>query len=324
MWSSRYKPGITGVVVGVSDANIQEIKANLETLQTSDVFCLPADVREDMYLKSSPGYIKSRFVLLLNPVYYCNLNCKGCRNFSPLAKPGSISDFATIQRDILRLKEIGIDYFWRIFISGGEPTLHPDIFKILELCRVEYPKAVVELVTNGILLKTYTDEKWEILRKLDITISMSNYPSLGSTFKDVLKKIDEHGLDKIRLDHELNKKYDNKNRQFVKWHFNMEKTAPPYTFFNCKRFIGRTSIALDNGKLFPCRTMVHSKHFANYFDKNLEILPDDCLDIYDSHITAEDIFRYAIKRYPFCGYCDMEKNALFPWGVSEKKIEEWT
>jgi hypothetical protein len=68
--------------------------------------------------------------------------------------------------------------------------------------------------------------------------------------------------------------------------------------------------------------MAFSKYFSNYFGKGLKITDSDYLNL--SNTTANEIFVFCIKRYPFCGYCDMEKNKLFPWSISEKKIEEWT
>ena len=82
---------------------------------------------------------------------HCNLNCKGCNNFSPLANPEFI-DVTELQRDLSRLGDIfghECDY---IYLSGGEPLLHPNIIGIMKITREAFPKCDVSVFSNGILL----------------------------------------------------------------------------------------------------------------------------------------------------------------------------
>ena len=57
-------------------------------------------------------------------VDHCNLNCRGCSHFSPLAKPyfKSLDEY---KREFERLAEITNHYIQQIRIMGGEPFLHP-------------------------------------------------------------------------------------------------------------------------------------------------------------------------------------------------------
>lgn len=74
----------------------------------------------------------------------CNLNCPYCykdanRNSKELSK-------GDILRIVEEASQIG---FCEFTFSGGEPTLHPDIFDILEILSEKYPEHKLNLITNG-------------------------------------------------------------------------------------------------------------------------------------------------------------------------------
>lgn len=76
----------------------------------------------------------------------CNLNCATCYNRSGLNKKTSELSFEKIE-DIIKLF---IPYgLQRFLLSGGEPTLHSEFDKILNLID-KYPEINFGVVTNGI------------------------------------------------------------------------------------------------------------------------------------------------------------------------------
>ncbi len=87
------------------------------------------------------------FFLLIDPTERCNYRCKGCwaGNFEPCDMPYEVFD-----RLLCEAKELGI-YF--VTISGGEPFLYRDLFKIME----RHPDMTFHFYTNGSLL---ADEKF--------------------------------------------------------------------------------------------------------------------------------------------------------------------
>ena len=68
---------------------------------------------------------------------HCNLNCKGCYHFSPLAKEEYL-DINEFERDLRRIYELCGDNVERITLLGGEPLLHPDINRFIEVTRKIY------------------------------------------------------------------------------------------------------------------------------------------------------------------------------------------
>jgi MoaA/NifB/PqqE/SkfB family radical SAM enzyme len=78
------------------------------------------------------------------PIRRCNLDCAYCNEYDKTSAPVPIE---TMLRRIDRLTELGTSI---ITISGGEPTLHPDLDTIIR--RIRTGGAVATLITNGLLL----------------------------------------------------------------------------------------------------------------------------------------------------------------------------
>ena len=86
----------------------------------------------------------------------CNLRCPFCSN--PVR--GYRNTVARYSYAWLRHKFAAYKKGGRIFkkfndahdgivLTGGEPTLHPDFFRVLRLIRTEFPNAALRLLTNG-------------------------------------------------------------------------------------------------------------------------------------------------------------------------------
>ncbi len=87
-------------------------------------------------------------------VYYvtmqCNLNCTYCEDFGSRRTHlvTSASSLEDTQR-ILAVIRTGIDHLW---LTGGEPLLHPQILDLLTYARNDLKFRELSLITNGTLL----------------------------------------------------------------------------------------------------------------------------------------------------------------------------
>lgn len=100
------------------------------------------------------------------PIRRCNLDCAYCNEYDKTSEPVPL---ATMLRRIDKLAELGTTI---ITLSGGEPTLHPDLDAII--ARIRERDAIATLITNGLLL---TPERIERLNRagLDyLQISIDN------------------------------------------------------------------------------------------------------------------------------------------------------
>src|SRR5512146_2866422 len=87
-------------------------------------------------------------------VYYvtlqCNLNCTYCEDFGArrnhqLTPAPPLED----ARRILAVIRTGVDRLW---LTGGEPLLHPQLLDLLAYARKDLKFRQISLITNGTLL----------------------------------------------------------------------------------------------------------------------------------------------------------------------------
>jgi MoaA/NifB/PqqE/SkfB family radical SAM enzyme len=78
------------------------------------------------------------------PIRRCNLDCAYCNEYDKTSAPVPLE---TMLQRIDRLADLGTTI---ITLSGGEPTLHPDLDAIIR--RIRARGAIATLITNGLLL----------------------------------------------------------------------------------------------------------------------------------------------------------------------------
>jgi ABC-2 type transport system ATP-binding protein len=111
----------------------------------------------------------------INIVDHCNLNCAGCEHFSPLAKKNFVKP-NELGKDFARLSELAKGRIEMLQLMGGEPLLHPEIGRIIEISRKYFQIGEIKIVTNGILLTKMNKDFWELCQTNRIIISVTKYP----------------------------------------------------------------------------------------------------------------------------------------------------
>ena len=94
----------------------------------------------------------------------CNLKCSYC--CAPGSSPGKELDTGGVIRVLNRMAGIGGSF---VVISGGEPTIRPDLFEILNHAASLMP---VSLVTNGTLIDEALGEKLARIPGLSVRLSL--------------------------------------------------------------------------------------------------------------------------------------------------------
>ena len=254
-------------------------------------------------------------ILHLHLTDHCNLNCRGCDNFSPLASD-VFADVNVFEKDCARMRELVGDQIEEIQLLGGEPLLHPQIITFLEITRKYFPANTIHVVSNGILIRNQTEEFWESCRKNNIQIVVTKYP-----IKLDFQKIRQH----VEAQHVGFSFYGNtesidKSMQCIP--LDVEGTQDPSdSFLRCSR--ANRCISLDNGKLYTCSLIPYVKYFNKQFNKNLIVSTDDYIDIYEAK-SKDEIMSFVSKPMPFCRYCNIKGTSWdVGFGISKKDITEW-
>lgn len=119
----------------------------------------------------------------INTVYveitnHCNLNCATCYNRSGLNKLRKEISCVQIEKIISTFIPYGLN---RIIFSGGEPTLHTEFDKILDLTE-KYPNLTFGVTTNG------TNPHKKLLNYLNSKQNMSLQVSLDGSCEEANSK----------------------------------------------------------------------------------------------------------------------------------------
>lgn len=238
---------------------------------------------------------------------HCNMNCKGCSHFAPIA-PVSFKNFNTFFKDIKRLKEL-IPHIFKIRIMGGEPFLNPELKKYVEVIKEVYPYTDLRIVTNGLLLKNIDDELLDFIKNNDVMLDISVYPPIYKTIDEIVKKLKDKKV-KIFLE----------NISIFKPILLSKKEKYPFkTLQNCN------CINLENGFISSCPLQTTIKYYNERFENKYNYKTNK-INIYDS-ITGAEIKKRLKEPFELCDYCAHYREDLpfFEWSQSLANInsEDW-
>lgn len=246
---------------------------------------------------------------------HCNLNCKGCDHFCSLAQP-QFTDLNVFKRDFERLSELFNGEAREIHLLGGEPLLNPDVEKFCHIARECFPNAVINIVTNGILLPKMPDSFWRCCHDCNITVRPTKYP-IKIDYESAQKKAEQFGVEYIYFNDAQQIKTMTHNQYDLKG-----LQDPRDSFLDCCR--ANKCIYLADGKLYPCTFAPNIHHFNSYFGTDLPVSERDSIDIFKAG-SADEILEFLSNPIPFCRFCDIPGARVGqPWEVSKKQIDEWT
>lgn len=254
-------------------------------------------------------------ILHIHLADHCNLNCRGCDNFSSLCAE-QYADLAVVEKDCARISELSGGRVNEIQLLGGEPLLHPQAASFADVARKYFPDSPIKLITNGVLLQRQPEELWESLRKNNIEVVVTKYPI----------KIDHDAMEKhVRAQGVAFSFYGSTNsveKSMQCSPLDLEgKQDPKDSFLRCGS--ANRCIAVDNGRLYTCSVIPYVKYFNESFGKQLQVADKDYIDIYQVE-SIDQILEFIAKPMPFCRYCN-KKGMIWDigYGISKKDIREW-
>lgn len=249
-------------------------------------------------------------------VEHCNLNCKSCMHFSPLAGESfiKITDFKNDVKQMLKITKGNVD---TINLLGGEPLLHPELLRILKITRQYFQNSEIRLVSNGLLVLSQKEEFWKALQKYGIHLSITEYP-LNINYQRI-KQLTQ--LYKIKYT------FYAPNKENSQWYFPLDLTGSQdaqYSYDNCKAGNNCTNINICKGKLFMCPVASNLKYFNKYFKKDIPLENGDFLSINQINNIGQ-IHEYMSKPISVCKYCNINARTYNnKWEQSKRDIHEWT
>jgi MoaA/NifB/PqqE/SkfB family radical SAM enzyme len=246
---------------------------------------------------------------------HCNLNCKYCCSFSPLADE-LYYEIEGLKNDLHKLSDVTHGHVDVLNLVGGEPLLHKEIDEAMKLCRTYFPKTRITIITNGILLNNRPDTFWKTCNENNIAVKITRYPI----------RLDYNSLKSIAEKFNVDFGYwgtdDEPVKTMWKTPFDMSGTQSIKTSWKICREANYCA-RLKDAKIYKCNTIPCAAHFNKYFNKQLEITNGDFLEL-DAIADIDEIYDFLHTPASFCKYCNRKDISTgLKWGVSPKTIEEW-
>ena len=245
---------------------------------------------------------------------HCNLNCKGCDHFSPIAKPEFL-DLEEYERDLSRLAEL-FDHECRyIYLLGGEPLLHPEVIRAMRLTRKYFHWGKVVMFTNGLLLAKMLEDFWQACKEDRIDIFVTKYP-VKFDYEAVAHKAKDYGI---------NFQFFN-DTHVIKTLYRRPLSvagdcSAADSFEQCT--IANRCITLRHGRIYSCSVATHAHHLVTKYGLPLHESKRDSIDIYQAQ-TAEEIMAHCARPMPFCRYCKVSAGTHGePYRQSRGDCYEW-
>jgi organic radical activating enzyme len=261
--------------------------------------------------------LKKRDLLVFDVLLcdHCNLNCKGCQYFSPLA-PERFIKLDDYERDIAHLSHLFNGKMEFANLMGGEPLLHPGIAEIVQITRKYFPEGAVQIITNGLLLLKQPQKFWESCKENNAVIFVSKYP-IKLDIESIKEKAAEHG---VIIEFFLGDDVPEKNLWKKPLDISGKQNAVE-SFNHCQD--ANRCIQLRDGRIYGCSIAAYSEFFNQFFNTNLALNAGDFIDIHETN-NPDDILNFMCAPKPFCRYCKPKETVYgLDWSVSKKHIEEW-
>jgi organic radical activating enzyme len=245
--------------------------------------------------------------LEINIVNHCNLNCKSCDHLSPICDENYYNPEELEGNFINFSRNTNNEEILKVVLSGGEPLLHPELGKIVEMTNSMLKIRMFQLITNGILLDNVSDDLLSTFSKNNLSLVISDYHV--KDLSPALKRLDEHNIKYIMLNTD----------KFFK--FSLKHSAYQKRFDDHCTRMNNCCVCLSHSKLYHCGLAANSKMLNKKFNEDYLITRNDF--VYINLVNKEDLMKFVLYPSDFCTYCSFSDAKEFDHCLSELKKEEW-
>lgn len=291
--------GARALILAIPNASLKQVTEAFRAAPALQGYLLPFYRMEDAVLDGARDLAdllvpidlhKPRLKMVqINLAEHCNLNCKGCANYSSLVHRPEFCRYDQVEADLRRLR----DFFWGIEtvkLMGGEPLLHPEAARYPGLVRQLFPDARIELGTNGLLLDARQAPLLAAMRAAHAEFVISLYPGTRSR-KPPLETL----LRREQVAYRLFEFHG----QFLKYLYPRPVCTPEEGYLHCP---ARECHCLDKGWLALCARPLYLHRLNDAFGT---ALPDGAgkWDLHTLQMDPWELDRLLRTPIETCRYC---------------------
>lgn len=244
---------------------------------------------------------------------HCNLNCKGCAHYAPIAEEW-FANPSEFEKALIYISPYADHCFSRFELMGGEPLLHPSIDLFITLSRKYLPNMDIRIVTNGIILPQMPSSFFQVCSDNRIAIYISQYP-IHLNYNNIIKQ-----LSYFKVDFSFYGEYDD-DKHFITYKLDPSGAQDPnLNYIHCG--LGGRCLQIRNNRIYQCFITAYVEILNRYFKKSFQLSDNDSISL-DSLVSQEKFLDFINAPSPFCKYCTMASQSGFLWEKSEKRESEW-
>lgn len=232
--------------------------------------------------------------LEMNIVDQCNLNCKGCAHFSNICE-NKIVELERFENDLKLVAEKFNLYNFRLL--GGEPLLHPQIDRIVEISRNILKKSQIIIVTNGLLIDKLSENVLRKISDCNVIISISLYEPTYKKMDKILNILKNHNINYL-----INDDFFREIDVIKTFHTRLSDERSIDGYNANKSCSGRFCRFLRDGKISKCYYPLLIDILNKKYGINFQVTEDDYIEL-DSIENGWDAIEKMNGDIPFCEYC---------------------
>ena len=242
---------------------------------------------------------------------YCNLNCKGCTHYSPLA-PRVFEPIEQLERTAAHLGAAVGKGLGSVYLIGGETLLYPHLPEAMDILRKHFPDTRILLFTNGILLPKMAPEFWESARRNKVVMAVTRYPVA----------FDYDAAEALCRSEGVNCEiFGDRGDDGAFFRFSLDPQQRQNGRLSHFKCFNRGCISVVGDKVYPCSISACVGHLNGACGTKFEHDPGDWLDVADIS-DIRQIKQLRDKSVPFCGYC-RPNPTVTDYGPSRRDKSEW-
>lgn len=250
-------------------------------------------------------------VVEVHVVHHCNLNCRGCAHFAPLADPWFITE-AQLRAGLAALKYAGV-HPRALRVFGGEPLLHPDLGRLLVVSRRLLPDTELRVLTNG-TLPGRLRRLAPVLRDTGTVVERTVYPTVDQAACTAVDQLLAAVGVRTVVEHDA---------RCMRRHRLSASPAADASLGRCVMTAGEGSpqLTMDPPRLWMCPVQAYAWIARGRFTDVPAPAPDCWVDL----LNADgERLRGLLAGRPtsFCRHCAVSADDL-PWAPSAKLRSEW-
>ena len=312
------------IIPSLSETVVNDILSTLHNYEIPSEACLysPIEVFCDKNLCDEERILKicsfethtELDAMEIHVTDHCNLSCKHCTMFAGLVPKDSYDDFDATINGLHKLKEF-FSHVKKFRVLGGEPLLNSRLDEYLDDIRCTYPYAEIQLISNGLLVKSMPNKLINSIQKNNVVLYISYYNILADAADDI---------DFFLKQHNINHVFTKPITTFQKVYDAFGNSDYKAAFYSCTwRRDGCET--LKNGTIAPCFVPFVIHYLSDKFDLGIE--PSGTIDLFEPGLTTAEIRRRLRIPFKLCKYCSQShQNA--DWEMcdsqSANKISDWS